>query len=155
MFKIFGFTLIELIVTMTIVSILAFFGFSGYMDSLRVNRRKDAVVSLKKAMLIVNSAIAVADTVAPVCATIGTQDYAYDETNQNCKSEGGFYFINYKRDGFTVTNTSIINNLINNEVVWLRATATSTQIYDNKNGLDCTKIFLTSFGNVYPSECAS
>ena len=55
-FKKFGFTLIELIIVMTIAAILAGVGFSGYMDSMHVQKRQDAALSLQKAYLLINTA---------------------------------------------------------------------------------------------------
>ena len=144
--KITGFTVTELIITMAIGSILAVIGISGYLESLRVERRKDAIFSLRKASLDINSAIARGGT------RINCNGSSfYDATNLNCTSDGGFYRINYNPTGFVV-DRQITNNLIEGEIVYLSATA----IPDRAQAADtviCQTIFLTTQNNLHPREC--
>ena len=125
-FKKFGFTLIELIIVMTIAAILAGVGFSGYMDSMHVQKRQDAALSLQKAYLLINTAgknnintsLAAAagspcsPTTSPStdCASSPVCNYTPGTTlNFPCKSNNGLYCIKYCVPYIPTTNFSTTN----------------------------------------------
>ena len=143
-----GFTLIELLITLSIAAILVTLGGMGYMDTLKTERRKDAIISLQKAALIINAAQNGDPIICP------TNQKSYSDSNTDCNSDAGFYYINYNSAGFSVS-TSINNKLINEEVVYLKATAIGSQAKDNQNGLDCTTMYLTNLNNLHPIECVN
>ncbi len=142
-----GFTLIELLIVIAICSVLAGISISGYMGTLRVERRQDAVLSLQKALLIIQST-ATHDT---AMCTSATPPVAYSPTG-NCLSSNGFYYVNYKTgtDGFPPTG-NMINSMLPNESLILQATPVTGRGQDKDT--DCPEIYLSNLNKVYPESC--
>jgi prepilin-type N-terminal cleavage/methylation domain-containing protein len=149
-----GFSLIELTVTIAIASILAGVGISGYMQTLRISRRKEATIGLQRAMLI-NS-----DTSSSTTTLLSTSlncpygtNITIDSTSTTCLTGTGLYYLNYNVNGFdsTITDNTVINNLTANEKVIFKATAVPTK--SQSKDTDCPIIYLTNMNNLYPVNC--
>lgn len=145
-----GFTLIELLIVIAICSVLAGISISGYMGTLRVERRQDAILSLQKALLIIQST-ATHDTA--MCPS-ATPPVAYT-TAGNCLSSNGFYYVNYNNTtgptgGFTPTG-NMINSMLTNELLILQAIPVTGRGQDKDT--DCPEIYLSNLNKVYPESC--
>lgn len=138
-----AFTLIELLVTLTIVGILTGLSISGYMDNLRRERRKDAILSLQKVWININT--------TPVGSVPKCQNnMPYGISDTNCLSTGGLYIINYNPNGFALPPGINVNQLQNNENLILKATAVHE---GQKKDLGCATIYLSSEDRIYPESC--
>lgn len=125
--NIFGFTIIELVVTITIISILAIFGIPTYQTYLIESRRKDAINSLFENKLEL-------------------ENYKY--TNQIMPTSGQVTLITTTPAGFY----TIVYTRVNDD----RYTMTATAITDKSQNGDtgCTAITLTSeMDDIYPANC--
>ncbi len=143
-----GFTLIELLIVIAICSVLAGISISGYMGTLRVERRQDAVLSLQKALLIIQSTAPHDTAMCPSAPTV-----AY--TNGNCLSSNGFYYVNYNNTtgptgGFPLTG-NMINSMLTNELLILQAIPVTGRGQDKDT--DCQEIYLSNLNKVYPESC--
>lgn len=142
---IFGFTLIELLVVMTIAGILAGVSISGYMGSLRIHRRQDAVLSLQKAWLIIQTTKDT--TTGPICAT-SSATYG----NTNCLSSNDFYNITYSSSGYAI-DPKIVNETLSDEKLILKA----VPVDGNSQSKDtyCNPIYLSDQNKIYPKSCSN
>lgn len=155
--KLFGFTLIELLIVMVITAILGGIGIDSYSRTLRVERRQDAILSLKTAMLIILDNVD--DPTKATCANPSSTPVSYNATlnNTSCLSSNGFYYIQYNASGYDqasstpTLSSAIINELQSDESVILKAIAVPTK--SQNNDTDCTEIYLSNKNRVYPSTC--
>jgi prepilin-type N-terminal cleavage/methylation domain-containing protein len=149
--KLFGFTLIELLIVMVIAGILGSIGINSYMATLRIERRQDAILSMKKAMLIILD-----NPTGAVCPDPeqGSSTVLYTDTeNQNtCLSSNGFYHIRYKSSGYSIPPIINANDLQNDELLILKAIAVITKSQGKDNDI-CQTIYLSSKNNIYPQAC--
>lgn len=165
-----GFSLIELIVVMAIFSILAGLGFSGYMDSMRVQRRQDAVLSLQKVNMLISNVLNINPTsgIANACASTSscTSTTAVCSISNNsitfpCTSDNKFYCIsycpnvasNYFDSGISGLVLSDRNYLQQQEHFVLQATAITGKGQDKDLPTKCQTIYISDQNNVYPTSC--
>lgn len=153
-----GFSVIELMIVLTIAAILASLGFSGYMDSLRVQRRQDAVLSLQKSNLFINSVGSINQasscSVNPNCSSAVKCNINGDTTAFPCISNNGFYCINYCATGFSSSNISVDDKkfLVATELLILQASPIANKGQD-KDLITCKKIYISNNNNIYPTSC--
>ena len=155
---------------MAIFSILAGMGFSGYMDSMRVQRRQDAVLSLQKVNMLISNVLNInpsglsglcassssctASTV--VCSISGSNTISFP-----CVSDNGFYCIsycptaasNYFDSGISGLVISDRNYLRLQEHFVLQATAIAGKGQDRDLPTKCQNIYISDQNNVYPTSC--
>lgn len=166
-----GFSLIELVVVMAIFSILAGLGFSGYMDSMRVQRRQDAVLSLQKVNMLISNLLNINPSgITNTCAAsnsciIGTTSVCRINNNSisfPCISDNSFYCIsycpnsasNYFNSGISgLTDISDRTYLTANENFILQATAIIGKGQDKDIPTKCQNIYISDQNNVYPTSC--
>ena len=159
-----GFSLIELIIVITIAAILAKVGFSGYIDNLRLQRRQDAVLSLQKAYLtIANSTTVTQPTSCPAAAATDCNTANICSANNAsfpCISANGFYCITYcpsatSAHGFDSSGIASADKqyLTNTEVLLIRASAISGKGQDKDAPNTCQTIYLSDQNNLFPSSC--
>ena len=146
-----GFTLIELLIVMTIAGILAGVSISGYMGNLRTERRQDAALSMQKAYLIINSSPTPNNTPCPTNSTI-----IYGPTT-DCQSDNRLYNITWNATGFVPPPGDMVNSMMNNELLILKAIAISGKGQDKDIGPpeDCRTMFLSTQNKVYPISCSN
>jgi len=155
--KIFGFSLIELVIVMTIAAILAGVGFSGYMDNIRVQRRQDAILALQKAYLLIGNA---ASQPGNSCSstTCGASACTLDANNHiifPCTSTNGYYCISYCSTGFSSTSIASTDKqyLTATELLILQAIAITGQGQEKDTPATCRNIYFSDQNNLYPSSC--
>lgn len=151
-----GFTLIELLIVMAISAILAGVGIKGYMGTLRVERRQDAVLSLQKALIIIQSTDTGSNAMCPTPNPTGTNVQYTDTTSvttTNCRSNSGFYYLHYNPAGYDATIGNMINSMVSGESLILQANPVpgSSQATDNL----CATIYLSNQNKVYPTICGN
>lgn len=170
----FGFSLIELIIVITIAALLAGLGFSGYMDSVRVQRRQDAVLSLQKVYLFLSSVDTINGSSVGPCSsaaacTVGTKTCNVITSASNssslsfpCVSNNGFYCINHCTPSLvspiTGFSPSLIpaadkEYLIQDEALILQATPVAEKGQNKDQPVSCQNIYLSNQNNIYPSSC--
>lgn len=150
----------ELIVVMVIFSILAAMGVSGYMGTLQVERRQDAVVSMQNLLISINTA-ARENTV--VCPTTSNDFITFNNNRQfintqPCNSSGGFYEIRYHDSGIDPLPPAVAADtdaiLTNTEQLILEAVGLRRQVDDFEPGRnDCRRIYLSNLNKIYPTYC--
>lgn len=150
-----GFTLIELLIVMAISAILAGVGIKGYMGTLRVERRQDAVLSLQKALIIIQSTDTGSDAMCPTPNPTGASVKYTDTTSvttTSCRSNSSFYYLHYNPTGYTPTGT-MINSMVSGESLILQANPVpgSSQASDTL----CSIIYLSNQNKVYPTICGN
>ena len=159
-----GFSLIELIIVMTIASLLAGLGFSGYMDSIRVQKRQDAVLSLQKAYLFINSVNSPNNitnpnsscTTSSCCTTTSCSSASPCSLNTTsttssitfpCTSTNGFYCINYCPIGYLSSNIASNSDklyLTTTESLILQASAIPGSGQDKDTPTSCQTIYFSN-----------
>lgn len=150
--KLLGFTLIELLVVMVISSILGAISVTGYMKTLRIHRRQDAILSMQKALLniqITEDAVC-PDPVAPGASIL----YKDTTTQNNCFSSNEFYHIHYNKSGYTIADQNILNSMGQYELIILKATPTPGKSQDKDTGCD-QQIYLSNENKIYPANCVN
>lgn len=113
--KIFGFTLIEVMITVAIIAILATIAYPSYLDYVRHSRRSDAISSLLSAQLRQEE------------FRLTNRRYADDsEKTQIGLTDSTFYLFSVSAAGSAATSTYTMT-----------ATATGGQVGDSENGVAC------------------
>lgn len=145
-----GFTLMELLIVMTIAGILAGVSISGYIGTLRIERRQDAILSMQKAWLIIQST----GGAQAKCPTNSAITYG----STACPSSNGFYNIFYNNTTAGFVPTSFLNQLIEGELLVLQATtdgATNKGQDKDTTPTDCHIMYLSNQNKIYPRACSS
>ncbi len=167
-----GFSLIELIIVMAISAILAGVGFSGYMDSMRTQRRQDALLSLQKTNILISNVINLNPTsgivnpcVSGTCSSASTCNISATSTSSTitfpCVSDNRYYSINYSpasSNGFNSEIAAGINPidrpfLTASEFLILKATAITGKGQDKDVPAKCQTIYVSDQNNSYPTSC--
>lgn len=160
----------ELIVVMAIFSILAGLGFSGYMDSMRIQRRQDAVLSLQKVNMLISNLLninpsGIPNTCPASSGCTGTTPVCSVTNNSisfPCNSDNNFYCIsycpnsasNYFNSGISgLTDISDRTYLTANENFILQATAIIGKGQDKDIPTKCQNIYISDQNNIYPTSC--
>lgn len=149
---------------MTIASLLAGLGFSGYMDSIRVQKRQDAILSLQKAYLFINSANSINNPspcpTTPSCSSASPCSLNTTSTTSSitfpCTSTNRFYCINYCPAGYPSSNIASNNDklyLTTTELLILQASAIPGSGQDKDTPTSCQTIYFSNQNNLYPSTC--